>query len=381
MKDRKPAAGDDTDNPDKHGADKRAATGLLAGTRIVEFAGLGPGPFACMILADLGAEVVRVARDAPTQEEARIVLNRNRRHSAVIDLKSPAGRDEALRLIAGADAVVEGFRPGVMERLGLGPETCLGVNPALVYCRCTGWGQDGPLAKTAGHDINYIALSGALHAIGPRHGKPVAPPGLVGDFGGGGMIAAIGVLAALNAAAHSGEGRVIDAAMVDGAAMLMALFYGMKAEGSWRDERGVNLVDGGRPYYDTYACADGRHVAVGPIENRFYAEFLSLLGLGDIPAQAQDDPALWPETSRRIAERLATKSRDEWCRAFEGSDACLAPVLSMAEAPAHDHNVARGTFLNEWVLQPAPAPRFSGIEAAVRPLPATLTDVSRLAAE
>ena len=303
-------------------------SGPLAGVRVVELAGLGPAPFAGMMLGDMGADVVRVDRvDArPDHGERRFDVMARGRRSIAVDLKQPAGVDVVLELVKGADALIEGFRPGVLERMGLGPGVLLERNPRLVVGRMTGWGQDGPLGNAAGHDLNYIALSGALHAIGSPGGPPVPPLNLVGDFGGGGMLLAYGVVCALLEARTSGQGQVIDAAMVDGAAALMNLIYGMHAGGTWQDRRGVNLVDGGAPFYGTYACRDGRHVAIGPIEPQFHAELLDRLGLSDDPAFArQYDRAQWPAMRARLEERFASRTRDEWCEVFEGSDACLAP--------------------------------------------------------
>jgi alpha-methylacyl-CoA racemase len=340
--------------------------GPLAGYRIVEMAGIGPAPFAAMLLADMGAEVVRVDRrgDAdlglPGRREVKFdVLHRGRR-SIAVDVKAEAGREVVKRLAARADALIEGFRPGVMERLGLGPEPLLAVNPKLVFGRMTGFGQDGPLAQAAGHDINYIALAGALHAIGRKGEAPVPPLNLVGDFGGGGMFLAFGVVCALLEAQRSGKGQVVDAGMVDGSATLMALMFGLHAQGTWKDERGVNVLDTGAPWYDTYRTKDGRWLAVGAIEKRFYEAFIEGLGLDPVGLPGQHDRAGWPELRRRFAETIAGKTRDEWERIFTGSDACVAPVLALGEVAQHPHNAARGTFVTrDGVLQPAPAPRFS----------------------
>ncbi len=339
--------------------------GPLAGFRIIEMAGIGPAPFAAMLFADMGAEVIRVDRREATDlglpgREAKFdVLHRGRR-SIAVDVKAEAGRDVVKRLAAKADAIIEGFRPGVMERLGLGPDVLLALNPKLVFGRMTGFGQDGPLSQAAGHDINYIALAGALHTIGRKGEAPVPPLNLVGDFGGGGMFLAFGVVCALLEAQRSGKGQVVDAAMVDGSATLMALMYGMFSQGSWKDERGVNVLDTGAPWYNTYATKDGKWLAVGAIEVRFYEEFVERLGLklSDLPKQ--HDRAGWPDLRRRFADTIATKTRAEWERIFAGSDACVAPVLALGEVAAHPHNVARGTFAKrDGVLQPAPAPRFS----------------------
>lgn len=347
-------------------------SGPLTGIRVVEFAGIGPGPFACMLLADLGADVVRIDRLEPSglgigRDPKQDVVARGRR-SVALDLKSPEGVALARDIAAKADILIEGFRPGVMERLGLGPEEMLAANPRLVYGRMTGWGQHGPLAPAAGHDINYIALSGALHAIGRPGEKPVPPLNLVGDFGGGALYLAFGVLAALIEAGRSGKGQVVDAAMTDGAASLMTPFYAMFAAGRWRDERGVNLLDSGAPWYDTFQCACGRYVAVGAIEAKFYAELIAKLGLAGEPGlPKQWDVAHWPALRDRLARRFLERTRDDWCALLEGSDACFAPVLSLAEAPDHPHNAARGTFVTEGgIRQPAPAPRFSRTPGAVQ---------------
>ncbi|PXW93996.1 alpha-methylacyl-CoA racemase [Sphaerotilus hippei] len=348
-----------------------AGSGPLAGVRVLEFAGLGPAPFCAMLLADLGAQVLRVDRLAPGGGSAALFdpaldLLQRGRDAVALDLKRPEGRAAALRLAGEADVLIEGFRPGVMERLGLGPEPCLALQPKLVYGRMTGWGQTGPLAATAGHDINYLALSGALHAIGRAEGGPVPPLNLVADFGGGAMLLAVGVLAAVIEARGSGLGQVVDAAMTDGCALLMAMTMSMQAMGRWQQRRQSNLLDGGAPWYDTYECADGRHLAIGPIEPAFWQVFLERAGLADDPLlQDRDDPRRWPQQKARIAEVLRQLPRDEWTRRFEGSDACVAPVLSLGEAPAHPHHRARGTFVDvQGRLHPAAAPRFSRTPAA-----------------
>jgi alpha-methylacyl-CoA racemase len=327
--------------------------------RVVELAGIGPGPFCAMLLADLGAEVLAVDRPASGQPGWPELFARGRRRVAV-DLKHPAGPGVVLDLVARADALVEGFRPGVAERLGIGPGACLARNPRLVYGRVTGWGQDGPLAGSAGHDIDYIALAGALHPVGPADGPPVPPLNLLGDFGGGGMLLALGVVAALLEAGRSGRGQVVDAAMVDGAALLTTQLHELLAAGRWTDRRGANLLDGAAPFYTVYETADGRHLAVGALEPRFYAELLERVGLAaeDLPPQL--DRAGWPLLRERLAARFRTRTRDEWCRLLEGTDACVAPVLSLLEAPAHPHNQARAAFVDVGgIPQPAPAPRFS----------------------
>jgi alpha-methylacyl-CoA racemase len=339
--------------------DQAAPAGPLKGLRILEFAGIGPGPFCGMLLADLGAEVVRLDRKEGPPGTRQDFVGRGRR-SVVLDLKSPAAVAAALRLIEGADALIEGFRPGVMERLGLGPEPCLARNPRLVYGRMTGWGQEGPLAQAAGHDINYIALTGALWSIGRPGENPVPPLNLVGDYGGGGLLLAFGILAALLEAKGSGRGQVVDAAMVDGAAMLMAPIYAMLARGRWRNERGANMLDGAAPWYDTYECADGRYLSVGPIEPQFFALMVGKLGLDPGRFAGRMEPANWPALRQELAAIFRARTRDDWSALFEGTDACIAPVLDLAEAPAHPHNAARGTFqTREGAIQPAPAPRFS----------------------
>ncbi|MEZ0093246.1 CaiB/BaiF CoA transferase family protein [Streptacidiphilus sp. EB129] len=348
--------------------DGEAATGVrrgpLAGVRVVELGGIGPAPFCGMVLGDLGAEVIRIERPADSGRATPFpVLHRNHR-SLAVDLKHADGAELVRRLTDGSDALIEGFRPGVAERLGLGPEDCLARNPRLVYGRMTGWGQDGPLAQDPGHDINYIAVAGALHAIGGADGDPVPPLNLVGDFGGGGMLLALGVVSALLGVRTTGRGQVVDAAMTDGTALLLAMTYGLRAMGMWQDERGVNLLDGGAPFYGTYRCADGGHVAVGAIESQFYAALLQVLDLtGDPLFAAQNDRAAWPRMRARLAEVFAGRGRDEWAALFEGRGACVTPVLSLDEAPGHPHNVARGTYLpgpGGSGHQPAPAPRFHG---------------------
>jgi alpha-methylacyl-CoA racemase len=350
--------------------------GPLQGLRVIELASIGPGPMCAMLLADQGADVVRIDRLQPSDLGVPVAplhdVNARSRRSVALDLKAAAGRDAALRLIAGADVLIEGWRPGVAERLGLGPADCQARNPGLVYGRMTGFGQTGPLAQAAGHDLNYIALSGALHAIGPRGGKPVPPLNLVGDYGGGALYLAFGVMAALFERQRSGLGQVVDAAMVDGAASLMSLFYGLQAAGGWDGPRGDNLLDGGAPFYDTYETADGRHVALAALEPKFFAELAGRLGLDERFVQRQYERRLWPEMREAIAAAVRTKSRDDWCAALEGSDACFAPVLSITEAPLHAHARAREAFVTlDGVVQPGPAPRFSrSPPAAPRPAPA-----------
>ncbi len=337
--------------------------GPLNGVKIIEIAGIGPGPFCAMVLADLGAEVIRVDRasqvadDAPTQPSMDL-LNRGRK-SIGIDLKEPAGVDAILQLCESADVLIEGFRPGVAERLGIGPDDCLSRNPRLIYGRMTGWGQDGPYAPMAGHDINYISLAGVLGAIGREGQAPVPPVNLVGDFGGGGMLLALGVCAALVETTRSGEGQVIDAAMTDGSALLATMIHSFVARGFW-GERGTNMLDTGAPFYDVYECADGEYISIGSIEPQFYAELMSITGLGEEDLPRQMDRAQWPALKARVAEVIKTKTRDEWVELMEGSDVCFAPVLSPQEAYVHPHNVERGTFVEvAGVMQPAPAPRFS----------------------
>lgn len=334
-------------------------TGPLRGVRVVEIAGIGPGPHACMLLADLGADVVRVERPGgqPLTGGPHDLLNRGR-PSVALDLKHPEAAGVVLDLVAGADVLVEGLRPGTTERLGIGPEPCLERNPALVYGRMTGWGQDGPLARTAGHDMNYVALTGALHAMGQDPARPHFPANLVGDFGGGSTYLVIGILAALLRARIGGEGQVVDAAIVDGTASLDAMAWGFLASGGYQERRGVNLLEGGAPFYDLYETADGRHLSVGPLEPQFYDELVRVLGLEGAPDRY--DPSRWPELRGLIAERVAGRTLAEWTAVVEGTDACVAPVLTRTEAADHPHLVARGTVVeHEGVRQPAPAPRFS----------------------
>jgi len=341
--------------------------GPLEGVKVVELAGIGPSPYACMLLADAGADVLRLERagPAPGDEPHWDLLNRSR-PSVAIDLKHPDAVALVLDLVEGADVLIEGMRPGVAERLGLGPDTCLMRNPRLVYGRMTGWGQDGPLAHAVGHDIDYIALSGALWALGREGDRPVPPINLVGDFGGGGMLIAFGVLAALLEAKVSGSGQVVDAAMTDGSASLMTMTYSFLAAGLAEERRGANLLDTGAHFYEVYETSDGRFVAVGAIEPRFYAALLEGLGLDAATLPPQMDRTQWPEMKRRFAELFAARTRDEWAVRFEGTEACVAPVLSPLEAPSHPHNAARGTFVEvAGVVQPGPAPRFSRTPSAV----------------
>ena len=349
-------------------------SGPLSGVKVIEIAGIGPGPYAAMLLADLGAEVVRVDRaqavrgdfDRPNLE----ILNRGRR-SIGVDLKQPEGVETVMQLVEQADALIEGFRPGVADRLGIGPDACLARNPRLVYGRMTGWGQDGPYAQAAGHDINYIALAGALAHFGRAGQKPTPPINLVGDFGGGGMLLAFGVACALVEAGRSGKGQVIDAAMVDGAASLMTMTWGFRALGVW-GERGTNVLDTGAPFYDTYETADGRFIALGSLEPQFYAELIERVGLKDeVDLGRQMDPSTWPELRERFTELFQSKTRAEWCEILEATDACFAPVLTMDEAKDHPHIRARETIVEEFGLpQPAPAPRFSRTPGAIQRPPA-----------
>ncbi|MFP5383726.1 MAG: CaiB/BaiF CoA transferase family protein [Gammaproteobacteria bacterium] len=335
--------------------------GPLSGFRIIELSGIGPGPFCGMMLADMGADVVRIDRPGgnPSSEGGHDILFRNRRAVAV-NLKHPDGVKTVLKLCEKADAIFEGYRPGVAERLGVGPAQCMAVNPKLVYGRMTGWGQTGPLAQVAGHDINYIALTGALHAIGRAGEKPMPPLNLVGDFGGGGMLLAFGMVCALLEAQRSGKGQVVDAAMVDGAAALMAMFYGMKATGLHRPERGTNMLDTGAHFYDVYETKDGKYVSIGSIEPQFYALLREKAGLPDDPFAAQFNIGQWPAMKEKIAEIFRTKTRAEWCALMEGTDVCFAPVLSLDEAPKHQHAIARHAFQEiKGVTHPSPAPRFS----------------------
>lgn len=363
--------------------------GPLKGLRVIEMAGIGPCPFAAMMLADMGAEVIRIDRKAdpsmsnpyPMLGTKYDVMARGRRTLA-LDLKDPRARQVLLDLAAKADALVEGFRPGVMERLGLGPDACQERNPKLVVGRVTGWGQSGPLAQAAGHDLNYVALTGMLHAMGAPDRPPPPPLNLVGDFGGGGMMLAFGVVCAMLEARTSGRGQVVDAAMTDGAALLGAMMSGLRAHGSWSAARGANLLDGGAPFYATYACADGRFIAVGAIEPQFYAQLLALTGASDPAFARQWDRDDWPALKDRFAALFATRTRDAWCALLEGTDACFAPVLDMDEAPRHPHNAARATFVDvDGVTQPAPAPRFSRTPGAARPVAAPGQDGAAILAD
>jgi alpha-methylacyl-CoA racemase len=350
--------------------------GPLNGVKVVELAGIGPGPMCAMLLSDMGAEVIRVDRVQESglgikREPQFDLLNRGRR-SVAIDIKTVEGREAVLRLVEQADALIEGFRPGVTERLGLGPDDCEARNSKLVYGRMTGWGQEGPIAHAAGHDINYIALTGALHAVGQHDGPPTIPLNLFGDFGGGALYLAFGIACGIIEARQSGQGQVVDAAMTDGSASLMTMFYGMMAGGAWKDVRGANVVDGGSHFYSVYETQDGKHVSIGSIEAKFYAELLRLTGLVDEPLPAQFDQAGWPQIRARLTEIFKSKTRDEWVDIMEGTDVCFAPVLSLTEAPSHPHNVARNTFVDvQGVTQPAPAPRFSRTVPEIQRPPAS----------
>jgi alpha-methylacyl-CoA racemase len=345
--------------------------GPLSGYKIIEMAGIGPAPMCAMLLADMGADVLLIDRttgsDLGIPLNAKYDLLKRGRRSVALDLKRPEAVAAVLRLVAQADALIEGFRPGVMERLALGPDICLRRNPRLVYGRMTGWGQEGPLAQAAGHDINYIALAGVLHAIGRKGEAPVPPLNLVGDFGGGALYLALGVVAALLETQKSGRGQVVDAAMIDGAASLMTLMYGLHAAGKWVEHRGANMLDSGAHYYDTYETSDGKYVAVGSIEAKFYRELIRLSGLEGEKLPAQNDTSSWPAMKQRLAAIFRTRTRDEWCKIMEGSEVCFAPVLSMSEAAAHPHNRRRGTLVEvDGVTQPAPAPRFSRTPGAIQ---------------
>ncbi|WP_440581186.1 CaiB/BaiF CoA transferase family protein [Streptomyces sp. PT19] len=353
-------------------AGRAPGEGPLAGVRVVELAGIGPGPFAAMLLADLGADVVRVDRPGGPGlaiDPAHDVTNRNKR-SVVVDLKAADGPARVLDLAERADVLIEGYRPGVAERLGVGPADCHARNPRLVYGRMTGWGQDGPLARRAGHDIGYIALTGALGVIGAPDAPPAVPANLLGDYAGGSLYLVVGILAALHHARATGTGQVVDAAIVDGTAHLTAMIHGMLSAGTWQDRRGANLLDGGCPFYGTYETGDGRYMAVGALEPRFYAEFMELLGIPE-QAPARDDLTRWTELREAVAARFKSRTRDEWTAVFADSDACVAPVLTLREAPHHPHLAARSTFTEHGgITQPAPAPRFSATPTAVRTGPA-----------
>lgn len=343
--------------------------GPLQGIKVVELAGIGPGPFCGMLLSDMGAEVIRIERKGARGGSKFDVLSRGRRTIAV-DLKKPEGVEAVLKLVEGADILQEGFRPGVTERLGLGPDVCLARNPKLVYGRMTGWGQYGPMSQAAGHDINYISLTGALHAVGTAE-KPVPPLNLVGDFGGGALYLAMGMLAAVISAKSTGKGQVVDVSMTDGSASLMSMMYGMKASGMWTDARGVNMLDGGAHFYDTYETKDGKHISIGSIEPQFYALLREKADLSDAAFDAQHDRSKWPELKAEIIRVIKTKTRDEWDTLMSGTDVCYGPILSLDEAPSHPHNVERKTFVDiDGVVQPNVAPRFSVTESEIQGPPA-----------
>lgn len=359
--------------------------GPLQGIKIVELAGIGPGPMAAMLLADLGATVLRIERrksvELGVKRPLRFDLLLRNRQVIALNLKQPEDHALALRLIGNADGLIEGFRPGVAERMGLGPDACLERNPRLVYGRITGWGQTGPLAQAAGHDLNYIALTGILDRIGRRDQPPTVPLNLVGDFGGGGLYLALGMLAGILETRQSGHGQVVDAAIVDGAVSLAASTVGLHAAGMLQPERGTNVLDSGAYFYDVYACADGKWISVATIERRFHAQLLEILGIDAAHFPAQDDRARWDEARHILATRFATKTRDEWCKLLEGTDACFAPVLTLDEAPDHPHLKSRGTFITvDGVRQPAPAPRFSRTPAATPHTPAAPSREASLAA-
>jgi alpha-methylacyl-CoA racemase len=355
-------------------------TGPLAGIKVVEMAGIGPGPFGTMLLGDLGAQIIRVERKGaggtgPASDRNRVAIS--------VDLKTDAGRDAVLDLIASADILVEGFRPGVMEKLGLGPDVCLARNPGLVYGRMTGWGQEGPLAPRAGHDIDYIAIAGVLGHVG-REGEPPTPPiNLVGDFGGGGMFFVVGVLAALHERSVSGRGQVVDVAMVDGAALLMSMIRDFQAMGAWTDERGTNVLDSGAPYYDVYETSDGQYMAVGAIEAQFYAALLDGLGLDAASLPDQNDRAGWPQLRETFTTAFRSRTRDEWNKIFENTDACVSPVITMTEATSHPHNVARNSFVEvDGMMQVAPGPRFSRTPGvSPRPITREVVDIDSALAD
>ena len=344
--------------------------GPLKGIKIIEMAGIGPGPFCGMVLADLGAEVIRVDRASAKGTGSRQEASNRGKKSIAVDLKSKEGVEIVLKLVQEADAIFEGFRPGVMERLGLGPEECMELNESLVYGRMTGWGQDGPLANGAGHDINYISLSGALAAIGRPGSPPVPPLNLIGDFGGGGMLLALGLVSALLESKQSGKGQVVDAAMTDGSALLMTMIYTMQSSGFWKDSMGSNMLDGGAHFYDTYECSDGKFISLGSIEPQFYKLLCDLAGFDNNLSSDQMSRDGWPEKKKAVKEIILTKTREEWCQIMEGTDVCFAPVLNMEEAPNHPHNKARQTFIElEGATQPAPAPRFSRTNPEVQSSP------------
>jgi alpha-methylacyl-CoA racemase len=358
------------------GAELENGMGPLSGIRLIELGGIGPCPMAAMMLGDLGADVVRIDRIGSTRPgyaaDPKVAVNSRSRRSIAVDLKRPAGVKLVLRLVEGSNGLMEPFRAGVAERLGLGPEVCLARNPALVYGRMTGWGQTGPLANAAGHDLNYVAVTGALHAIGRAGEKPAIPLNLVGDYGGGGMLLAFGMVCGLLEAKKSGKGQVLDAAMVDGAAILFSAIYGMHASGSWRDERATNLLDGAAHFYDVYETSDGKYISIGSIEPEFYVLLLAKLGLDEEVLPEQMDRSSWAAMTERFARIFKTKTRDQWCEVMDGTDVCFAPVLSISEAPEHHHAKARDAYVDVGgVRQPAPAPRFSRTPGRARPAPLT----------
>lgn len=357
--------------------------GPLDGIKIIELAGIGPCPMAAMLLADLGANVLCIQRTSPVamgiQRPIEFNVTLRNRHSIAVNLKSPQGRDLVLRLVESADALIEGFRPGVTERLGLGPEACMARNPQLIYGRITGWGQEGPLSQEAGHDLNYIGLTGVLDAIGRRDQPPTPPLNLLGDFGGGSLYLAIGVLAGIIEARKSGQGQVVDAAIIDGTASLAASLFGLRAAGLWTDQRGQNTLDSGAYFYDAYECSDGKWISVAPIEEKFHDQLLNLLDIDKNEFFSQNDKTQWSHARKLLKQRFSTKTREEWCEFFMGHDVCVAPVLSMNEAPLHPHLQSREVFINvEGVTQPAPAPRFSRTQPTKPrpPRPARVDDLN-----
>ncbi|SAK96113.1 Alpha-methylacyl-CoA racemase [Caballeronia hypogeia] len=361
---------------------QNASRGPLAGVRVVEVGGVGPGPFCGMLLSDMGADVIRIDRKHASESglpvERRFEVMFRGRRSLALDLKKPEAVDVVKRLLRDADVLVEGFRPGAMERLGLGPDVCLDLNPRLIYGRMTGWGQSGPLCTAPGHDLNYIALSGALHAMGHKGDSPAIPLNLVGDFGGGALYLAFGILCALHERTCSGRGQVVDAAMIDGATSLMSMIYGLFAAGYWKDERGSNRLDSGAPWYAVYETSDARHMAVGATEATFYRNTLKVLGLREDEFADQHDRAGWPQMKEAFARVFKSRSRDEWCMAFEGTETCVSPVLSLAEAHQHPHQTARGNFVEcAGVMQPAPAPRFGRSEVAIQAPPPRVGEHNR----
>ena len=355
------------------------ASGPLRGVRIIEFLGIGPGPYACMQLSDMGADVITIARHGQWRSDKRLFVNRGR-HVVELDLKDPKHVEQALQLLDGADALVEGFRPGVMERLGLGPDVVLKRNPKLVYGRMTGWGQEGPLAQAAGHDINYIAITGALDSFRSNQGEPVSPLNLIGDYGGGAMFLIVGLLAGVIEARASGKGQVVDVAMCDGVTNMLTTFHALGAIGRWTDQAGTNMLDGGAHFYRPYRCKDGKYMSIGAIEPQFYAELRKLVGMEDKAFDAQQDRGHWPELRKKLEAIFLTKTQAEWTKILEGSDACAAPVISLFEAPSHRHLAARKTFVEQdGNVQPAPAPRFSRTPSAIQhsgaAAPVTVADV------